>query len=457
MKKITSYENKKVLVIGLGKSGFNSAELLSTLGAKVTVNDLKEPKDPQIAAELKKHAIGLVTGGHPLSLLDGMDLVVKNPGIPYNNVLVAAAVKQGLPIITEPELAYEILDAPMIGVTGTNGKTTTTTMISLMLNQGRTKGKAYLAGNIGIPASKVAQKATPDDIMVTELSSFQLLGITKLHPHIAVLTNIYEAHTDYHGSRANYIKAKMRLTMNQNKNDFFVVNWDSVEWQDLSRQSAAKVVPFSRQDKSEEGAYLKDGWLYFRKEKIMSAAEIKVPGDHNIENALAALTVAKLLGQSTENIVEVLKTFSGVRHRTQYVTTINDRKFYNDSKATNMEATEKALAGFSAPVVLLAGGLDRGFTFERLVPYFKKLRGLIVFGQTADLVAAAAESAGVKKILHTKDVVTAVPLAYKMSKKGDIVLLSPACASWDQYPTFEVRGDMFITAVTKLQKQVEVR
>ncbi len=457
MKKITAYENKKVLVIGLGKSGVNAAKLLCELGADVTVNDLKAPKDPKVAAGLRQQGIRLVTGGHPLSLLEGTELVVKNPGIPYSNVLVAAAVKQHLPIITEPELAFEILDAPLIGITGTNGKTTTTTMIALMLNQGATKGQALLAGNIGIPASQVAQKATAADVMVTELSSFQLLGITKLKPHIAVLTNIYEAHTDYHGSRENYVKAKMRITMNQDQADFFVVNWDAAEWRQLSQLSHAQVVPFSRQDKTEAGAYLKDGWLCFKGEKIMLASAIKVPGDHNVENALAALAVAKLMGKSNEQIAEVLQTFSGVRHRTQYVTTINGRKFYNDSKATNMEATEKALAGFTAPVVLMAGGLDRGFTFERLEPYFKNLRGLIVFGETADLVAAAGKKAGVKKIVHTKDVVSAVPLAYEMSQAGDVVLLSPACASWDQYPTFEVRGDLFITAVTKLQKQVEVK
>lgn len=455
MKEITNYKNMRILVIGLGKSGFNAAKLLHKLGAQVTVNDLKTPKDEKIVTDLEDKGIQVITGSHPLSLLDKTELIVKNPGIPYSNVLVSAAMKQKIQIITEPELAYEILEAQMIGITGTNGKTTTTTMISLMLNQDRQKGHAYVAGNIGIPASKVAQKATSDDVMVSELSSFQLLGITKLRPHIAVLTNIYEAHTDYHGSRENYIKAKMRITMNQDENDFFVVNWDSEEWQNLSKQSHAKVIPFSRQDKIETGAYEKNGFLYYRDEKIMAAEDIKVPGSHNVENALAALTVAKLMGQTTGSIVEVLKTFSGVRHRTQYVTTLNNRKFYNDSKATNMEATEKALSGFKSPIVLLAGGLDRGFTFERLIPYFKNVSKMIVFGETADLMAEAGEKAGISEIKHSKNVVSAVPLAYEMSHKGDIILLSPACASWDQYPTFEVRGDMYIDAIEKLVKKVE--
>ncbi len=453
--KTTTYKNKKVLVVGLGKSGINSAKLLCKLGSKVTVNDLK--KAPQnIVDNLQAEGIKVITGGHPLSLLDDTDLIVKNPGIPYSNVLIAEAVRRGFTIITEPELAYEILDAQMIGVTGTNGKTTTTTLISLMLNQGRKDGEAYVAGNIGIPATLVAQKATKKDVMVTELSSFQLLGATKLRPHVAVLTNIYEAHTDYHGTRANYIKAKMNITKNQTKADYFVVNWDSEEWRKLSTQSNATIVPFSRKGTSKAGAYEKDGWLYFREEKIMLASEIKIPGEHNIENALAAITVVKLMGQENKNIVEVLKTFSGVRHRTQYVTTIKQRKIYNDSKATNMEATEKALAGFNNPVVLLAGGLDRGFTFERLIPYFKNLRGIIVFGETGDLVAQAAKQAGVKQIVKTENVKTAVPIAYDMSKENDVILLSPACASWDQYPTFEVRGDMFIQAIEDLKKELEM-
>lgn len=455
MKKITTYRGKNVLVVGLGKSGVNSAKLLRKLGSTVTVNDLKEAPQ-KILDELHAEGIKVVTGGHPLSLLDETDLLVKNPGIPYSNVLIAEALRRGLTIITEPELAYEILDAQMIGVTGTNGKTTTTTLISLMLNQGRQNGEAYVAGNIGIPASLVAQEATKDDVMVTELSSFQLMGTTKLRPHIAVLTNIYEAHTDYHGTRENYIKAKMNITKNQTKEDYFVVNWDSEEWRKLSEQSKATIVPFSRKGNSTAGAYEKDGWLYFREEKIMLASEIKIPGEHNVENALAAISVVKLLGQESKNIVEVLKTFSGVRHRTQYVTTVKKRKFYNDSKATNMEATEKALAGFNNPVVLLAGGLDRGFTFERLIPYFKNLRGIIVFGETGDLVAQAAKQAGVKQIIKTENVKTAVPIAYEISEENDVVLLSPACASWDQYPTFEVRGDMFIEAVEDLKKELEM-
>lgn len=456
MKNISSYQNKQVLVIGMGKSGVNSAKLLIKLGAQVIVNDKTDQPDQSQVDELKKIGVKVVTGSHPLELLDGTTTVVKNPVVPYNNPLVAKAIEEKISVITEPELAYQVLDATMIGITGTNGKTTTTTMITEMLNRNRSKGKAYAAGNIGIPATEIAQQATSDDVMVTELSSFQLMGIKTLHPHIAVLTNIYEAHTDWHGSHANYVNAKMRILMNQTANDYFVVNWDNEEARQFSKHTQATVVPFSREGRTEEGAYERDGVLYFKGEKIIDADQIGVPGLHNVENALAALAVAKLMGQTTENIKEVLQQFTGVRHRMQYITTFNERKFYNDSKATDIEATQKALDGFNQSVVLLAGGLDRGFKFDRLVPYFKKhVRALVVFGETADLMANAGKEAGIKEIVKTKNAVTAVPEAYQLSQPGDVILLSPACASWDQWPTFEVRGDQYIKAVEDLIKKKE--
>lgn len=456
MKNITNYQNKKVLVVGLAKSGLNAAKLLKELGAFVTVNDHKNIDDNPEAKELLAEGIKVITGGHPLSLLDeDFELVVKNPGIPYTNLLIAKAMEKGLPIITEPELAYEISEAPMIGVTGTNGKTTTTTLISLMLNQERKQGRAFVAGNIGVPSVAVAKKATKNDIIVTELSSFQLCGIDKLKPEIAVITNIYEAHTDYHKTRENYVKAKMRITENQDSSDFLVINWDLKELRELAKISSANVVPFSRLDEIETGAYVKDGNIYYQNEFIMKSDEVNIPGEHNIENALAAIVTAKIKGVTNAAIQEVLSTFTGVRHRTQFVSAWHNRKFYNDSKATNIEATEMAVKGFSQPIILLAGGLDRGFTFEKLVPVLKAhVKAMVVFGETADLMRNAGEAAGITQIKQVTDVVTAVPEAYKLSDNNDIILLSPASASWDQYPSFEVRGDKYIEAVEKLM-QVE--
>lgn len=457
MKQIKRYAGKKVLVLGLAKSGTNAAKLLKRLGAVVTVSDVQPLNENKDAQELEQAGFKVILGSQTPDLLDaGYDLMVKNPGIPYDVPIVKKALELKLPIITEMELTGEVADAELVAVTGSNGKTTTTTMIQKMLDHDRQAGHARYAGNIGVPASMVAQEVTAEDTLVLEVSSFMLVGTTEFHPHIAVLTNIFSNHLDYHKTRANYVAAKMKITANQTADDYFVVNFDNPEWRELSTHSAAKVVPFSRQGQSEDGAYERDGFLYFRGERVMAAADIKVPGDHNIENALAAIAVAKIKGVSTAAIVGVLKSFGGVRHRTQYVLEAEGRQYYNDSKATDMEATEMALKGFKAPVVLLAGGLDRGYTFEKMVPAFKDhVKAIILFGQTAKLLEDTAKQAGIPTIRLTENVETAVPLAYELSEPGDIILLSPANASWDQYPNFEVRGDRFIKAVEQLTGKQE--
>ncbi|KRM24032.1 UDP-N-acetylmuramoyl-L-alanine--D-glutamate ligase [Latilactobacillus graminis] len=453
MKANTKYQNQTVLVLGLGKSGFNAARLLLKLGAKVTVNDDQEQGDNPQVGQLRELGATVITGSHPLSLFDQDEFayLFKNPGIRYDNPMVEAAIARDIPVLTEPELAYEVSESPWVSVTGSNGKTTTTTLITLMLNENRQQGQAYAAGNIGNPLSAVVQKATSHDVMVTELSSFQLLGITTVKPKVAVLTNIYEAHLDYHGSRANYVAAKMRLVQKQTADDFFVVNWDLPELRELSHQTKAKVVPFSRLGNSEAGAYVKDGQLWFQQDMIMPVADIKVPGNHNIENALAAIAAAKLMGQSNAAIVSVLTTFTGVKHRMQFVTSYQGRRFYNDSKATNMEATEVALKSFKQPIVLLAGGLDRGFTFEPLLPLLKEhVKAIILYGETKQLLAQTAREARIPVIKIVDQLTDAVPAAYAASASGDVILLSPACASWDQFKTFEERGDVFIKAVQQI-------
>ncbi|WP_429971259.1 UDP-N-acetylmuramoyl-L-alanine--D-glutamate ligase [Fructilactobacillus sp. Tb1] len=456
MKQINDYKNKNVLVFGAGLSGTNAAKLLVKLGANVTLTDAKSAADIADYDELVKSGVKVVAGDSPLSLLDNTDLMVKNPGINYDVPLVKEAEKKNIPVIVEIELASEIADAQLIGVTGSNGKTTTTTMIWEMLDAGNKKGHAYRAGNIGISATKVAEKATKDDEIVMELSSFMLLGITSLHPHIAVITNIFENHLDYHKTRENYINAKMQITKNQTPNDYLVMNFDRKEWRDLTKRSHAQIVPFSAKGDYEDGAYQRDGKLYFRDEYIMESKDIRVPGEQNVENALAAIAVARLSGVPTEKIVKVLKNFGGVRHRNQYVLTADGREFYNDSKATDIEATQMAVEGFKKPIVLLAGGLDRGYTFEKLEQDFKEhLAGIVLFGETAQLLKDSAEKAGVPQIKVVDNLDEAVPVAYDMSKPGDIILLSPANASWDQFPSFEDRGDQFIKDVEKLTGQKE--
>ena len=455
MKQITKYQGKKVLVIGFGISGINAAKLLVKLGAKVVANDQKTPADPTVIADLEALGIKTITGDNPLSLAkEGFDYVVKNPGIPYDVPLVAKFVELGTPIITEAELAAEIFPGHLVSVTGSNGKTTTTTLIQKILANGLS-GKVEYAGNIGVSFSKIAEKLSAEDTIVTELSSFQLLGAPTIHPHIAVITNIFENHLDYHKTRENYINAKLNITRNQTVDDYLVINLDREEWQRLAKRTNATVVPFSRLMKSKEGAYVENGQLCWRGEAIMPIDKVRLIGPQNIENALAALAVAKLSGINNEAIIQVLTTFTGVRHRLQFVLEANDRIFYNDSKSTDIEATQVALQGFKQPVILLAGGLDRGYTFERLVPYFKAhVKHLIVFGECKDKMKAAGEMAGIP-VTEAQDAVAAVPVAWQLSKPGDVILLSPANASWDQFPSFEVRGDKFIEAVEQVTGQKE--
>ena len=453
MKKISTYENKKVLVLGLAKSGVSAAKLLHELGALVTVNDGKPFDENPEAQELLALGVKVITGSHPIELLDeGFSLVVKNPGIPYSHPLVAKAQEMGIPVITEVELAYEVAECPIIGITGTNGKTTTTTMTGLLLNAGADQGIARLAGNIGYPASGVAQEAKSEDKIVMELSSFQLMGITDFRPHIAVITNIYEAHIDYHGTRKEYVKAKWNLQKNMTEKDYLILNWNQSELQELAQRTKARVLPFSTKEVLEDGVYADDYSIYYKKEKIMEISELGVPGKHNVENALAAISVAKLYGISNEAIRETLHFFHGVPHRTQYVGEIQGRKFYNDSKATNILATKMALSGFeTSKVVLLAGGLDRGNTFDELIPSLKGIKAMVVFGQTKEKLMDAGKKAGIETIVTADSVEQAVPLALENSTDGDVVLLSPANASWDQYPNFETRGNRFMEAVNRLK------
>ncbi|MCM0598481.1 UDP-N-acetylmuramoyl-L-alanine--D-glutamate ligase [Periweissella fabalis] len=456
MEKITQYQNKRVLILGFAKSGASAAEVLIHLGAKVTVTDTKDLTDDVAALKLKKIGVEF-TQNQSAEVVNEFDILVKNPGIPYTNPVVVAAQAKNMLVISEIELAGQVFSGELIAITGSNGKTTTTTMVTKLLASEREAGVALYAGNIGIAASTRAMTLSKDDTLVIESSSFQLMGTNEFHPHIAVLTNIFASHLDYHGTRKNYIAAKMKITANQNQDDFFVVNYDYEELALLAQSSRAQIIPFSRLGKSKLGAYVENDKMYWQDEYIMDVNEMGVPGDHNVENALAAIAVAKLHGRSTKMIAEILKTFSGVRHRTQFVLEADGRKFYNDSKATDIEATQMALAGFSNPVVLIAGGLDRGDTYERLeADLGKHVRAVVASGQTKDIFAQSAKAAGVEKVVFAKDVVEAVPMAWELSEPGDIILLSPAAASWDQYPSFETRGELFIEAVEKLTNKEEI-
>lgn len=451
MKNNNDYKGKKILIIGLAKSGYAAAKILQHLGADIVVNDIVPLEENAQAKELKGMGIEVICGSHPLSLLEkNFELIVKNPGIRYDNPLITEAMRRNIPVITEVELAWKISEAELIGITGSNGKTTTTMLITEMLNGGEKKPLA--AGNIGTVVSEVAETAEADSIIVTELSSFQLMGTIEFRPKIAVLLNLFDAHLDYHGTKDAYIAAKAKIFSNQTKEDFLVYNADDELVSAIVATSESTRIPFSRKKQLEIGACIKDGEIYFNNEPVISLSNIALPGVHNLENILAAVATAKLVGIGNEWIERVLTTFHGVKHRLEYVETLNGRKFYNDSKATNLLATEKAISAFHEPVILLAGGLDRGNGFDELIPILQKhVKAVVSFGETRKKIQETAEKAGIQHTKIVSNMEEAVDAAYRISDKGDIILLSPACASWDQYKTFEERGDMFVNSVHKLK------
>lgn len=449
MMQVNEFKGKNVLVLGLARSGGAVALLLDKLGAKVTVNEGQALEDSPQAQELLEKGIRVVSGGHPLELLEeGFDLMVKNPGIPYSHPMVVKAKELGLPIWTEVEVASRVYPHSIIGITGSNGKTTTTMMVAAILEEA--ERNPVLAGNIGYPASKVLPEVTEEQQVVMELSSFQLMGVESFHPHIAVINNILPSHLDYHESFEEYKEAKWAIQSQMTADDYLILNWNQALSQDLAKETQAQVLAFSTKEKV-EGAYLEDGYLVYKGDRVMPASDLGVPGEHNVENALAAILVVKQLGVENDAVVRALSTFSGVKHRLQEVGEIEGVRFYNDSKSTNILATQKALSGFdNSKVILIAGGLDRGNDLSELLPDIQGLKAMVILGQVAPRLEALAKEAGVASC-PAQEVAAATKVAYDLAQKGDVVLFSPANASWDMYKNFEERGEVFLAAVKELE------
>lgn len=452
------WKGRSVVVLGMGKSGVAAAKLLHSLGAEVIVNDRKKRSECPEAEELERMGIRVILGGHPPSLFDGnIELMVKNPGIPYRIPPVREALRRGIPVVTEVEIAAQLLPSPIVGITGSNGKTTTTSLVGHMLNTGGLK--ARVAGNIGRALCELVGEAKPDEWLVVELSSFQLKGTETFHPRVAALLNIVPAHLDYHETMEDYIASKMRLFQNQTSGDVAVLNRDCPTVREMASRLKADVRWFSRCPAVSCGACVREGWIVLRtpegeERRLISVEELTLPGVHNLENALAAATIASACGCPEEGIREGLRTFRGVPHRLEYVGTVDGVRYVNDSKATNAQAAIRALESFSDPIVWIAGGLDRGDDFAELVPHLtRRVKGVVAYGEAGSILLKRAEEAGVPRRQAAKDVLEAVELARRMAGEGDVVLLSPACASWDLYTSFEERGDIFKRAVHRLVKK----
>ena len=452
---LTAWKDRNVVVIGLARSGVAVAKCLHQLGAKVVVNDQKPLADCPEAEELKKFDIPVICGHHPSDLItDTVDVVVKNPGIPYRIEPIQQALKKDIPVITEVEVAGQLAKAKIIGITGSNGKTTTTTLVGKMLEAGQLP--VFVAGNIGTALSEVVMQLNDDQWLVAELSSFQLKGTNQFHPHIAACLNVYPAHLDYHPSLEDYWRSKANLFQNQTAADFSILNHDSEICRKMAERLRSNVLWFSRTQEVEQGTFIREGQIIAKgfdqlEQVIMPVEEIALPGEFNLENALAATAIALCCGCAPSAIRQVLSTFRGVEHRLEYVKELDGVVYYNDSKATNPQAATKAIQSFQQPLIWIAGGLDRGIDFAEMVPVIKdRVKTVIAYGESASILLKRAEEAGISDRFQVENVAEAVQVAKKQAVEGDIVLLSPACASWDQHTSFEERGSIFKQAVHKL-------
>ena len=310
--------------------------------------------------------------------------------------------------------------------------------------------KPKIAGNIGTVAVEVAEQLSEDETLVLELSSFQLMGVDQFQPKVAVLLNLFEAHLDYHGDFNHYQAAKAKIFAQQTEADFLVYNADDDRVVQLIQSSKAQRIPFSLKSKQSNGVWVDDHAVYFKDQQIIDRDKIRLVGEHNLENSLASIGASMLVGANKTGIEQTLTTFTGVEHRLQFVLEKHGRQFYNDSKATNILASSKALSSFKQPILLIAGGLDRGNNFDELIPFLTHVKGMFLYGETASKLAKAGNTAGIKQIKQAETLQEMVRAAYQASAPGDVILLSPACASWDQFKTFEERGDMFVELVHTL-------
>lgn len=450
------YKGKHVIVLGLARSGFAVAKLLHQLGAKVTVNDAKPRSECKEADQLEEMGVTVICGGHPDSLIDSsVDLLVKNPGIPYQVKPIVQALEKQIPVVTEVEIASQLCQAMIIGITGSNGKTTTTTLVGKMLEASGVK--TTVAGNIGQALSDVVLTLEEDERLVAELSSFQLKGTKEFCPQIGALLNVTSAHMDYHHTMEDYLDSKLHMFQNQTEHEVAVLNADSPICQQVvqSGKIPSRIVWFSREQIVEHGVYVKDGWIVAHLTDeilpILPVKEVALPGSFNLENALAASAITLCAGGNINGIANTLRTFQGVEHRLEYVETIQGVRYYNDSKATNAQAASKALTSFQEPIIWIAGGLDRGVSFQELVPIMEKhVKAVVTYGQSAPILSERAQEAGIKQVVQAHEIKEAVQLANSLASKGEVVLLSPACASWDLYTSFEQRGSIFKQAVHSL-------
>ncbi len=439
-------KNKRVLVVGLGITGIASIKTLHELGAIIYAYDgQSEDKMSKVLEELKGIDVKYYFNTLDFNT-DEIDLVIKSPGIKFETPIMKKLVDANLKIIGDLEAGYFVTNNKFVAITGTNGKTTTTSLIGAIINESGRKCK--VTGNIGSGALYDSYISEKDETIVVEASSFQLESTEKFKPYISIITNLTPDHIDWHKSEDNYYRAKFKIAANQDKNDYCILNYEDEYTRNYIDLLHTNIVYFSSEHLLESGIYVENNQIVFNynneKSIIMDVDDIFIVGKHNLENVLAACAAAKLLGIDNDIIARAVKNFKGVEHRLEYVNTYNGVKFYNDSKGTNPDASIKAVKGIKTPIILIAGGYDKDSEYDDFIKAFdNKVKALILLGQTKDKIKACALKYGFKNIHMVENMDDVVRLAYELSEEGDTVLLSPACASWDMYPNYEVRGKDF--------------
>lgn len=442
------YKNKKIFIFGLARSGYEVAKLLSNYNNEILVVD-KSDTDKEHINELNDLNIKFIKTENPENYLDNTyDYIVKNPGIIKTHPCILKAEELGIKVINEIEVAYDFIKdkATIIGITGSNGKTTTTTMIYEVMKKANLN--VHLAGNIGYPLSSIVNDIKKNDIVVAEISDHQLLDTDKFKTNISVLTNLSEVHIDFHGNYENYKNTKKKIFNNHSQNDLAILNLNNKNVLEITKDIKSKKIYFSNNTKT--NIYLDNNIIYYEDEPTLNTNDIKIKGIHNYENIMCMLGVVKQFNISNEIIKNYLKQFKGVEHRIEFVREINDITFYNDSKATNTESTIVALKSFNNNVILLLGGLDRGHSFEPLNPYLKNVKYILTFGETKNRIKDWAEEQNINCLVFD-NLKEATLKSYELASNNDTVLLSPACASWDQYKCMEDRGNEFKSIVNNFK------
>ncbi len=444
-------KNKNVLVVGLARSGVSAANLLFKSGAIVTATDGKGEGELSENIERLKKGISLKLGGHDSVNLEDIDLTVISPGVLWDSPFLDRIRKKGIKIISEVELAFQYLKAPFIAVTGTNGKTTTTTMTGEMLARGGRK--VFVGGNIGNPLCEEALNDGRSELVLSEISTFQMEGIETFKPHISAILNITPDHLDRHRDMDEYIELKRRVFVNQDEGDYTILNMDDDITANLSKEGRGRKIFFSRLKEVENGAFVRKDNIFFkmdgREQRVCSLSDLRLIGVHNIENTLASVAISGLCGIPAKAMGEVISEFKGIKHRMEFVREIKGIKFINDSKGTNVGAAVKSLQSFNEPIILIAGGKDKGSDYSPMKNLIEeRVKFLILIGDAKKKIAAALN--GFKNKIEAVSLEDAVTEAFNRGSKGDVVLLSPACASFDMFRDYEDRGEQFKKIVKKI-------